>query len=136
MTDLFMAGFECSTQRRRDGVRLDLLAATAHDRFAAQDYRRCAALGIRRVRDGLRWHLIEVAAGRYDWSSWAPMVEAADVAAGQAVSDPASLVAPPVVSGSLYLFMTAISVLKPWGPTRRGRRMGGRRVPAPAGEGR
>lgn len=61
---------------------------------------------------------------------------AADVAAGQAVSDPASLVAPPVVSGSLYLFMTAISVLKPWGPTRRGRRMGGRRLPAPAGEGR
>ncbi|TDC76205.1 DUF2269 domain-containing protein [Streptomyces hainanensis] len=46
---------------------------------------------------------------------------AAEVAAGRAVSDPAALVAPPVVSLSLYLFMTAISVLKPWGPTRRGR---------------
>lgn len=33
------------------------------------------------------------------------------------------LVAPPTVSLSLYLFMTAISVLKPWGLTRRGRRL-------------
>ncbi|GAB2912099.1 DUF2269 domain-containing protein [Streptomyces mayteni] len=46
---------------------------------------------------------------------------AAEVAAGRAASDPSALVAPPVVSLSLYLFMTAISVLKPWGPTRRGR---------------
>ncbi|MDT0320135.1 DUF2269 domain-containing protein [Streptomyces millisiae] len=46
---------------------------------------------------------------------------AAEVAAGHPVSDPASLVAPPVVSLGLYLFMTAISVLKPWGRTRRGR---------------
>ncbi|OEJ26060.1 DUF2269 domain-containing protein [Streptomyces agglomeratus] len=33
-----------------------------------------------------------------------------------------SLVAAPVVASSAYLFMTAISVLKPWGLTRRGRR--------------
>ncbi|MFJ8310182.1 MULTISPECIES: DUF2269 domain-containing protein [unclassified Streptomyces] len=33
-----------------------------------------------------------------------------------------SLVAAPVVSSSAYFFMTAISVLKPWGLTRRGRR--------------
>ncbi|MFE4868727.1 DUF2269 domain-containing protein [Streptomyces sp. NPDC056682] len=31
-----------------------------------------------------------------------------------------SLVAAPVVSSSAYFFMTAISVLKPWGLTRRG----------------
>ncbi|TDC20780.1 DUF2269 domain-containing protein [Streptomyces sp. 8K308] len=46
---------------------------------------------------------------------------AAEVAVGRAVPDPAGLVAPPSVSLGLYLFMTAISVLKPWGPTRRGR---------------
>lgn len=34
-----------------------------------------------------------------------------------------SLVAAPTVSTGAYLFMTAISVLKPWGPTRRGRRL-------------
>ncbi|MFG3282757.1 DUF2269 domain-containing protein [Streptomyces sp. NPDC048111] len=32
-----------------------------------------------------------------------------------------SLVAAPVVSSSAYFFMTAISVLKPWGLTKRGR---------------
>ncbi|MFD9629162.1 DUF2269 domain-containing protein [Streptomyces violascens] len=33
-----------------------------------------------------------------------------------------SLVAAPVVSSSAYFFMTAISVLKPWGLTKRGRK--------------
>ncbi|HTH27093.1 MAG TPA: hypothetical protein VL918_01320 [Sphingobium sp.] len=73
----FMAGFECSSHRRKDGVRLDLIHATGHDRHAHDDYRRCAALGLRTVRDGLRWHLIETAPGVYDWSSWTPMLRAA-----------------------------------------------------------
>ncbi|MEV4975719.1 DUF2269 domain-containing protein [Streptomyces scopuliridis] len=34
-----------------------------------------------------------------------------------------SLVAAPTVASCAYLFMTAISVLKPWGLTRRGRRL-------------
>lgn len=33
-----------------------------------------------------------------------------------------SLVAAPIVASSAYFFMTAISILKPWGLTRRGRR--------------
>ena len=41
----FMAGFECSSHRRMDGVRLDLIHATGHDRHALSDYRRCAELG-------------------------------------------------------------------------------------------
>jgi hypothetical protein len=72
-----MAGFECSSHRRKDGLRLDLIRATAHDTFAGRDYARCAELGLRTVRDGLRWHLIETAPGRYDWSSWVGMVRAA-----------------------------------------------------------
>jgi hypothetical protein len=73
----FMAGFECSSHRRRDGLRLDLISATAHDTHAFSDYRRCAELGLLTVRDGLRWHLIETAPARYNWSSWRPMVRAA-----------------------------------------------------------
>lgn len=46
---------------------------------------------------------------------------AAQVTAGEPV-DGFSLLFPPSVSLSLYVFMTALSVLKPWGPTRRGRR--------------
>jgi hypothetical protein len=87
MTDLFMAGFECSTQRRLDGVRLDLVAATAHDVHAAADYVHCASLGLARARDGLRWHRIEASRGQYDWSSWAPMVDAAQQAGMQVYWD-------------------------------------------------
>lgn len=74
----FQAGFECSSHRRRDGVRLDLIRATSHDRHIASDYRQCAELGLRTLRDGLRWHLIEKSPGRYDWSSWTAALEAAE----------------------------------------------------------
>jgi hypothetical protein len=83
----FMAGFECSTQRRRDGRRLDLVAATEHDARAEADYRACAGLGLRTVRDGLRWHLIETAPGLYDWESWRPMLRAAKAAGVQVIWD-------------------------------------------------
>ena len=55
----FMAGFECSTHRRRDGRRLDMIAQSRHDAFAAADYARCTALDLHTVRDGVRWHLGE-----------------------------------------------------------------------------
>lgn len=83
----FMAGFECSSHRRPDGLRLDLIGSTAHDRLALPDYQGCTALGIRTVRDGLRWHLIETAPGRYDWSSWLPMLEAAAEAGVEVIWD-------------------------------------------------
>jgi len=73
----FAGGFECSSHRRHDGRRLDLLAATGHDRHARADYAAMRAHGLRTVRDGLRWHLIEPAAGRRDWSSFLPMLQAA-----------------------------------------------------------
>ena len=51
----------------------------------------------------------------------------ADVVAGHPVT-PSRMIVPPAVSLSAYVFMTAISVLKPWGPTRRGRRERQRRL--------
>jgi hypothetical protein len=36
----FIGEFECSTHRTRDGRRLDLIAATLHDRWAFEDYAR------------------------------------------------------------------------------------------------
>jgi beta-glucosidase/6-phospho-beta-glucosidase/beta-galactosidase len=72
-----MAGYECSSQRRRDGARLDLLASTGHARWVDADYAQLASLGIRCARDGLRWHLIESRPGHYDWSSFLPMLRAA-----------------------------------------------------------
>ena len=83
----FQAGFECSSHRRRDGVRLDLIRATGHDRHVLGDYRQCRELGFATIRDGLRWHLIEKAPGRYDWSSWEPAIEAAQKAGLEVIWD-------------------------------------------------
>ena len=83
----FLGGFECSSHRRRDGRRLDLLAATEHDVRAAEDYRLMAQHGIRTVRDGLRWHLIEKDALRYDFSSFLPMLRAARETGTQVIWD-------------------------------------------------
>jgi hypothetical protein len=73
----FLAGFECSTHRRLDGRRLDLSAATGHDRFMDADYARCHAWGLQTVRDGIRWHLIERQPGRYDFAGVLPALRAA-----------------------------------------------------------
>ena len=83
----WMAGFECSCHRRGDGRRLDVIAATGHDRFAAKDYARARRLGMETVRDGARWHLIERSPGRYDFSSLLPMVRAAREAGVQVIWD-------------------------------------------------
>ncbi|MFH8618008.1 DUF2269 domain-containing protein [Streptomyces sp. NPDC017979] len=45
------------------------------------------------------------------------------VSENAALASPTDLVAGPIVSLSAYLFMTVVSILKPWGPTRRGRRL-------------
>jgi beta-glucosidase/6-phospho-beta-glucosidase/beta-galactosidase len=83
----FLGGFECSTHRRADGVRLDVLRATEHDRRAAADYRQLRENGILAARDGLRWHLIEKMPGTYDWSSFFPMLEAANATGTQVIWD-------------------------------------------------
>ncbi|MEG5053709.1 MULTISPECIES: beta-glucosidase [unclassified Microcoleus] len=73
----FMGGFECSTHKLRSGKRLDVTAATGHDKFAAADYQRLQQQGIYTVREGLRWHLIEQTPGKYDFSSSLPIIRAA-----------------------------------------------------------
>ena len=73
----FLGGFECSTHRRKDGRRLDLIASTRHDELAREDYERLLSVGMRAARDGVRWTLVESTPGRYDWSSFVPMLRAA-----------------------------------------------------------
>ena len=74
------AGFECSTQKIKGGRRVDVVAASRHDAFAKQDYQRLRAFGIRTAREGLRWHLIEKAPGKYEFSSAQLMIESAQSA--------------------------------------------------------
>lgn len=83
----FLGGFECSTHRNRTGRRLDLIAATHHDRFANADYDRLRATGMRSARDGVRWHLIERQPYQYNFSSLLPLVEAARDSGVQVIWD-------------------------------------------------
>ena len=83
----FGAGFECASHVRSDGVRLDLTSASQHDRLAKKDFDQVASLGLRHVRDGLRWHLIEKKPHVYDWSSWLAMIRASDAAGVHVIWD-------------------------------------------------
>lgn len=83
----FLGGFECSTHRRDDGRRLDLVDSTGHGRWAGQDYAALRRHGMRSARDGLRWHLIESTADHYDWSSLLPQLRAAEQAGVQVIWD-------------------------------------------------
>jgi hypothetical protein len=82
-----LGGFECATHRLRNGRRLDVIASSRHDSFAAADYRRLAALGVLAARDGLRWTRAETRPGRYDFSCDVPLVRAARDAGVQVVWD-------------------------------------------------
>ena len=76
-SSFWLAGFESACHVTRNGARLDMMAATQHDRFVQDDYRRLRQVGITSVRDTVRWHLIERPEGHYDWSSLDPFIAAA-----------------------------------------------------------
>lgn len=73
----FLAGFECSEHVLDNGRRLDLLASTRHDMFAANDYARLRAVGIQTCREGVSWLRSEPAPGRFDFSSMLQRMQAA-----------------------------------------------------------
>jgi hypothetical protein len=87
LKSFFGGGFECSTHKRRSGKRLDLISATKHDQFALEDYRRLREQGLRVAREGVRWHLVEVKPGRFDFSSMLPIVQAARATDTQVIWD-------------------------------------------------
>ena len=72
----WMGGFETSSHINRAGDRVDMIAATQHDRAAEEDYALLASVGMRAARDAPRWHLID-RAGRYDFTSFIAQVQAA-----------------------------------------------------------
>lgn len=72
----WQAGFEAADHINGLGRRVDMIAATQHDRFVVEDYARAREVGIRTVRESVHWHLVD-RGGRYDFSSLAPIAEAA-----------------------------------------------------------
>jgi beta-glucosidase/6-phospho-beta-glucosidase/beta-galactosidase len=74
----WMGGFESASHVNHAGVRLDMLAATQHDRFVLEDYENARMMRIGTVRDTVRWHRVEVSPGRYDFGSVESYIEAAN----------------------------------------------------------
>lgn len=83
----FMGGFECTTHVGVRGYRHDVLHATRHDVNCAEDYRLLREIGIRTVREGLRWNRVEPRAGKYDFSGVLPMLHAAKHTGTQVIWD-------------------------------------------------
>jgi beta-glucosidase/6-phospho-beta-glucosidase/beta-galactosidase len=83
----WMAGFESSCHINRARKRLDMMAATQHDRFAADDYARLREVRIETVRDTVRWHLVEPSPNQFDFSSVEPFLEASNETGVQVVWD-------------------------------------------------
>jgi hypothetical protein len=83
----WQGGFECSSHRRHDGRRLDVVADSGHDVWVTNDYDQLGRHGMKTVRDGVRWHLIEPSPGRFDFSSLTPMLMASDRMGTQVIWD-------------------------------------------------
>jgi hypothetical protein len=73
----FLGGFECSCHRLENGRRLDMLAGTRHDVFAAADYARLRDAGITACREGISWVKSERMPGAFDFSSFSSRLAAA-----------------------------------------------------------
>lgn len=73
----FLGGYECTTGFNGDGDWIDLVDETRHLRLADADYRRLCEIGIRAVRDGIRWPLVDKGRGFFDFSTVEPLVRAA-----------------------------------------------------------
>jgi beta-glucosidase/6-phospho-beta-glucosidase/beta-galactosidase len=72
----WIGGFESASHINSAGARIDMVSATQHDELVEEDYRRLAEWGIRTVREGARWHLIESGRG-FDFTSLQRTVDAA-----------------------------------------------------------
>lgn len=71
----FFAGFECATGYNVRGDWIDQIAATRHDKYADEDYRRLREVGICAAREGMRWPYVDFR-GHYDFNSARPFLKA------------------------------------------------------------
>jgi beta-glucosidase/6-phospho-beta-glucosidase/beta-galactosidase len=83
----WMGGFEAACHINGAGVRLDMLAATHHDRLVAEDYRALTTMRIETARDTVRWHRVEVAPNTFDFTSVNPYIDAANDAGVEVIWD-------------------------------------------------
>jgi beta-glucosidase/6-phospho-beta-glucosidase/beta-galactosidase len=73
----FMAGFECATGYNSGRRWIDQIQATEHDKRLGSDYAMVKEVGIRTVREGIRWPLVDKG-GPFDLSEVRRVVDAAN----------------------------------------------------------
>lgn len=83
----FMGGYECADMINSRHNRVDLLQLTGHDIHAAEDYRLLAGAGIRTVREGIRWSVVEKEPYSYDFTEVKNRILAAQTAGIQQLWD-------------------------------------------------
>ncbi|MBE9462675.1 amine oxidase [Dyadobacter sp. UP-52] len=71
-----MAGFECSDLMNASNHRVDLLKMTGHLKLLSEDYSRISSVGIKTVREGIRWSVVEYMPYQYDFSVVLEMMSA------------------------------------------------------------
>jgi beta-glucosidase/6-phospho-beta-glucosidase/beta-galactosidase len=76
-SSFWIGGFESACHVNKLGTRLDMVAASQHDTQRAADYERLRSVGITTAREGVGWPFIERTPGRYDFSSFVPMIRTA-----------------------------------------------------------
>jgi len=72
----WMAGFEAASHINGSRHRLDMIAATQHDRQVDHDYQLVRTFGMFVARESVRWHLIENH-NQFDFSTVVPFLKAA-----------------------------------------------------------
>ena len=68
LRSFWMGGFEGADHVNAHGRPLDMVLAHGHLQRLDEDYARCAALGLRSLRESLGWRLTETAPGTYDFT--------------------------------------------------------------------
>jgi len=74
----FQGSFPCSTACQGEGKRVDQVINSGHDILLERDYAQLADYQLLTARDSARWYLIEQTPGEYDWSTFMPMLHAAE----------------------------------------------------------
>ncbi len=70
-----MGGFECADQQNAFGNRVDLYKTSGHDRYLEEDYDKLNEIGIKTIREGIRWSVVEIKPYEYDWTEVDRMIK-------------------------------------------------------------
>ncbi|WDF66952.1 amine oxidase [Sphingobacterium oryzagri] len=79
LQSFWMGGFECADHQNAFGERVDMIMSTGHDKFLLKDYKMVSTLGIRTLREGIRWSNVEKEPFKYDWSGLERIISAAKI---------------------------------------------------------